>query len=74
MKLLFAYFCLLFAGFFVVTDLLNSGDTAADPAAIHARAEAVKANCVRLADTPMSLMTPRDLDDWGFCKSIIVPR
>jgi hypothetical protein len=32
--------------------------------------EALKMNCVTLSYTPMSAMTPRDLEDWDFCERI----
>jgi hypothetical protein len=37
----------------------------------HSSIEELKMNCVRLSRTPMSAMTPKDLDDWDFCKTII---
>jgi hypothetical protein len=39
-----------------------------------AEIEELKMNCVFLSRTPMSAMTPKDLDDWDFCKKIHVPR
>jgi hypothetical protein len=40
----------------------------------HEHYEALKMNCVLLSHTPMSAMSPRDLDDWDFCKQIMLKR